>query len=349
MKKNSIIYLTFIGLIGLLSSCEKDGTNVVISDPVVKPTIVTMPNLTLLRANGSSTLKFVGAPVDPGFVASVTYYLEACASGNKFVNVIPIVSASQDTAMKITVSDLNGILLKKFLADQASQVDFRIRAVLVRDAGTGVPVLSYASDAKTAAVTIYGLPSLNLTNSGLTQKIESAAGDGKYFGLVKLDITKPFLLTDPDFGTVYGGADGVLAVNGSGITLPDDPGNGWYKLTLDTKGLTYKMEPYRVGVIGSSTPNGWTPPDTKMDYNSETGLWYITLDLIPGAIKFRLNDNWSATAGFNLGLGDVTHPGYSLTNLWNDGGSQDIPIAEAGNYTLTLSVGTKYSATITKN
>ena len=349
MKKNSIIYLTFIGLIGLLSSCEKDGTNVVISDPVVKPTIVTMPNLTLTRATAAQTLKFVGTFVDPGFNASANYFLEACAKGNNFVDVITVISSIQDTAMKITVSDLNGILLAKFPADAVSQVDFRIRAVLLRDGGTGVAPLVYSSDIKTAAVTIYGLPSLNLTNSGLTQKIESAAGDGKYFGLVKLDITKPYLLTDPDFGTIYGGADGVLAVNGAGITPPDDPGSGWYKLTLDTKALTYKMEPYRVGVIGSSTPNGWTPPDTKMDYNSETGLWYITLDLIPGAIKFRLNDNWSATAGFNLGLGDVTHPGYSLTNLWNDGGSQDIPIAEAGNYTLKLSVGTKYSATITKN
>lgn len=339
MKKNSIIYLTFIGLIGLLSSCEKDGTNVVISDPVVKPTIVTMPNLTLLRANGSSTLKFVGAPVDPGFVASVTYYLEACASGNKFVNVIPIVSASQDTAMKITVSDLNGILLKKFLADQASQVDFRIRAVLVRDAGTGVPVLSYASDAKTAAVTIYGLPSLNLTNSGLTQKIESAAGDGKYFGLVKLDITKPFLLTDPDFGTIYGGANGVLAVNGAGIT---PAANGWYMLSADTKGLTYKMDAYMIGLVGSATPNKWDSPDQKMDYDAATGTWKITINLIDGEIKFRLNDGWA----WNLG--------GTTDKLTVDGGNLAVT---AGNYTIVLTITNPKSVkpevggfcTITKN
>jgi len=320
MKKNSIIYLTFIGLIGLLSSCEKDGTNVVISDPVVKPTIVTMPNLTLLRANGASTLKFVGAPVDPGFVASVTYYLEACASGDKFVNIIPIVSASQDTAMKITVSDLNGILLKKFLADQVSQVDFRIRAVLVRDAGTGVPVLAYTSDTKTAAVTIYGLPRLNLTNSGMDQKIESALGDGKYSAYTKLDATKPFKLKDPDSNIEYGGSGGVLAVNGAGITTS---ASGWYMLSADTKGLTYKMDAYMIGLIGSATPNGWNTPDQKMDYDAATGTWKITITLIDGMIKFRLNDAWA----WNLG--------GTPDKLTVDG--SDMPVT-AGTYNIVLTI-----------
>jgi hypothetical protein len=252
--------------------------------------------------------------------------------------------------MKITVSDLNSIMLKKFPADKSSEVDFRIRAVLTADAGTGYTPLVYTSALKSATVTLYGLPSLDLLDSGKDQKIESALGDGTYFGYVKLDITKPFTLKDPDFGTLYGGDNNVLAVNGAGIAIPADPGSGWYKLTADTKGLTYKLEAYRVGVIGSSTPNGWNTPDTKMDYNPASGTWSITLDLTAGAIKFRLNDNWSASSGFNLGLGDATHPGYSLTNLWNNGGSQDIPIDAAGNYTLTLTVaGSKYSCTIVKN
>ena len=349
MKNNLIIFLTFIGLIGLLSGCEKDGTNVVIADQVVKPTIVTIPNLTLSRATGTQTLKFVGTFVNPGFTASANYFLEACAKGTNFVDPISIISSTQDTSLKITVSDLNSLLLKYFPGDAVSQVDFRIRSILIRDGGTGVTSLVYNSEIKTAAVTLYGLPRLDLTGSGITQKVESAIGDGKYFGYVKLDITKPFTLKDPDFGTVYGGTGEVLAVNGAAITIPADPGSGWYKLTADTKALTYKMDPYRVGVIGSSTPNGWDTPDTKMDYNPANGTWSITLDLKVGAIKFRLNDNWSATAGFNLGLGDATHPGYSLTNLWNDGGSKDIPIDAAGNYTLTLSVGSKYSCTIKKN
>ena len=183
-----------------------------------------------------------------------------------------------------------------------------------------------------------------MIGTGITQKIESALGDGNYLGFVKLDKTKPFTLKDPDAGTIYGANGAALAVNGAPMTVTD---SGWYKLTADTKGNTYKIDPYMVGLIGDATPNGWSAPDSKFDYNPSTGIWTITLDLKAGAVKVRCNDAWGA---INLGLGDATHPGYSLTNLWNDGGSQNIPIASAGNYTIQVTIGTSiYSMTITKN
>ncbi len=187
MKKNLIIYLTFIGLLGLFTGCEEDGTKVVILTSPIAPTLKTMPDLTLSRANAAEVLEFVGTPVDPGFQASANYDLEACAAGNAFADAVTVYSGVQDTSIKITQSDLNGILLRLFPADAVSSADFRIRSVLVVDAGTGAPGTSadpmvYSSAAKTADVTTYGLPRLDLINSGLTQKIESAKGDGKYFG-----------------------------------------------------------------------------------------------------------------------------------------------------------------------
>jgi starch-binding outer membrane protein SusE/F len=322
MKKNLIIYLTVIGLIGLFSSCEKDGTNVVMSASPAVPTIKTMPNLTLQRTNGTATLLFVGTPVDPGFRASATYFLEACAKGNNFANAVTVLSAVQDTALKITVSDLNGILLKKFPGDQASQVDFRIRAVLVVDAGTGAKPMVYSSATKSADVTLYGLPRLDLTGSGVIQKIESALGDGKYAGYVKLDAAKPFTLTDPDAGTVYGANGAALAVNGTGITAA---ASGWYKFTVDTKALTYKLEGYRIGLVGSATANGWNTPDTPMDYNAQTGTWYITTDLIDGQIKFRFNDGWAWNLGWNPGKTELVHNGDNID-------------VTAGNYTINLTI-----------
>jgi len=341
MKKNLIIYLTVIGLIGLLSSCKKDGTNVVMTTSPVAPTIKTMPNLTLQRLNGTATLTFTGTPVDPGFDASANYFLEACAHGNNFADAVTVLSLIQDTAMKITVSDLNGILLKKFPADQVSSVDFRIRSVLVRDAGTGVPSFVYNSAIKTADVTIYGLPRLDLIGSGIDQKIESALGDGKYFGYVKLDLTKPFTLKDPDLGTIYGAAGSALAVDGTPISALSDPGNGWYTLNVDTKALTYQLVGYRIGLVGSATANGWNTPDTPMDYNAATGTWYITTDLIDGQIKFRYNDGWSWNLGWNPGKTALVHNGDNID-------------VTAGNYTITLTI-TQFAApetgtfTIVKN
>jgi hypothetical protein len=102
-----------------------------------------------------------------------------------------------------------------------------------------------------------------------------------------------------------------------------------------------------IGLIGDATPNAWNSPDSKMDYDAQSGLWTITLDLVVGSVKVRANDTWGS---INLGLGDATHTGYSLTNLWNNGSSQNIPIATAGNYTIKVLIGTStYSMTITKN
>ncbi len=325
MKKTFNIILAFIGLIGILSSCEKDETKVIMSADPIAPTLLTIPDLTLQRSKGLDTLIFVGTPVNPGFTASANYFLEACAAGNNFKDAVVIYSGIQDVMIKISVSDLNGILLKKFPADQVSSLDFRIRSVLVVDAGTGAlgtstKPLEYNSAVTNANVTLYGLPRLDLMDSGITQKIESALGDGKYTGLVKLDASMPFTLKDPDTEVVYGIDGAALKVDGTGILAG---ASGWYKLSVDVEALTYVMGANMIGLVGSATPNAWDSPDQKMDYDAQTGTWNITLDLINGDIKFRLNDGWA----WNLGgtAGSLTHDG------------PNIPVT-AGNYTISLTI-----------
>jgi len=350
MKKNLLIYLTFIGLAVFLTGCEKDGTIVTMSSSPVAPTLTTIPDLTLLRANGNNVLEFVGTPVDPGFQASATYYIDAAAAGTNFADFVTVWTGNQCQSMKLTVSDLNGALIRKFPTDATTSLDFRLRAALVVDAGTGAPgtgsnPFSYASALKTASAALYGLPRLDLVNSGITQRIESALGDGKYMGYVKLVMANPFTLLNPDANIAYGGSAKVLQTNGPAFVPEID---GWHKMTVDVNAMTYDLGRFAVGLIGSATQNGWSAPDSKMEYDATGGFWHITLDLVVGAVKFRVNDAWDA--GINLGLGDATNPGYSLSNLWNNGSSKDIPIDAAGNYTIRLYIGTStYSSTFTKN
>lgn len=347
MSKKSIIYLAFVGLIGLLSSCEKDGTNVVMLANPTAPTIQTMPDLTLKRTNGTDTLTFVGTPLDPGFQASITYILEAAAAGTSFADPITIVSGSKVKTMKITVSDLNGLLLKKFTADQASSVDFRIRAVLTVDSGTGAPgsssnPMQYSSEAKTVSITPYGLPRLDLIGSGITQKVESALGNGIYTGYVKLDATKAFTLTNPDSNTSYGANGNALAVNGPAITPPV---SGWFKLDVNINNLTFTLSQYSVGVVGAFS--GWGgSPDTFMDYNAAKGYWIVTMDLPAGPMKFRLNSKWDV----NWGPGaDATLPATGGTMaLPNSNGN--IILSAGGNYTIQFTItGSSGSVTFIKN
>jgi hypothetical protein len=325
MKKNFIIYLILIGLIGVFTGCKKDETRVTMLTSPVVPVINTLPDLMLSRSHGADILTFVGTLVNPGFNASATYFLEACPHGTDFAEVATIWTGVQDTSIKMAVKDINAKLLQVFPNDSTSSADFRIRAVLVVDAGTGAPgtitdPFVYSSVISVVNVHPYGFPRLDLINSGIVQKIESPLANSDYAGYVYLDVTKPFTVLESETGLTFGTAGAALAENGAAFTVP---GNGWNRFTANTTDLTYALNVFNVGLVGNATPNGWNTPDQKMTYNPKTGTWDITLDLVAGDIKFRLNDDW----GWNLGgtTGNLTHNGSNYT-------------VTPGNYTISLTV-----------
>lgn len=329
MKKINYIFLIFIGLLSLISSCKKDGTNVeMLANPIV-PTLDALPDLTLQRANGRDTIEFKGTPVKPGFTASANYFLEACPHGNNFNDsVYTIMTSVQDSSFKISVSDLNGKLLKGLPENKTSAVDFRIRSVLVVDAGTGAPGTStkpfvYSSLVQTAMVTLYGLPRLDLiSNSEVIGKIVSPLGDGNYSGYVKLSTSQPYTFKDPDANVNYGASGASLSVDGPAITSESD---GWYMVKASTTGLTFQASAYMIGLVGSATPNQWNSPDQKMDYDAKSGTWKITITLVDGEIKFRLNDGWAWNLGWNKAKDGLTHNGDNIA-------------VTAGNYTIALTI-----------
>ncbi|MBB6462892.1 SusF/SusE family outer membrane protein [Flammeovirga kamogawensis] len=92
------------------------------------------------------------------------------------------------------------------------------------------------------------------------------------------------------------------------------------------------------GIIGDAT--GSWDADQDLLYNAETEVYYITLDLVLGNIKFRKSDDWT------VNLGGTTEA------LVHNG--DNIAIAEAGNYTIELTVDESGdsavgSFTLTKN
>ena len=72
-----------------------------------------------------------------------------------------------------------------------------------------------------------------------------------------------------------------------------------------------------------------------MSWDAVNKVFIATIDLTAGEIKFRANDDW----GYNFG--------GSLTDLSSDN-APNIPIAEAGNYKITLDPWARV-ATVTKN
>ena len=139
-----------------------------------------------------------------------------------------------------------------------------------------------------------------------------------------------------DWGLNYGSdkADGTLGAGAANIpvSLESD-----YAITLDlSHPNAYTYTANRWGVIGDATPGGWGS-DTNMTWDATNKVLKVTLNLTVGAIKFRANDDWAVNVG-----------GLNLSALTN--GGDNIPIAVAGNYTLTLDVLKAVpSCTVTKN
>lgn len=128
-----------------------------------------------------------------------------------------------------------------------------------------------------------------------------------------------------------GGDKNALSYGGDNIAvdLEDD-----YAITLDLSTPNeYKCSINRWGIIGSATAGGWGS-DQNMAWDAVNSVFKATLDLVVGEIKFRANDDWAVNFGGPL-------------NALEPGGA-NIPINEAGNYTITLNPWTKV-ATITKN
>jgi starch-binding outer membrane protein SusE/F len=134
---------------------------------------------------------------------------------------------------------------------------------------------------------------------------------------------------DYNFGDT--GVDFSLEAGGDDIALP---GAGTYEVVLDfnTPGAPTYVYGYW-GIIGSSTADGWGS-DQNMTYDATNKVWTITTDLKVGEFKFRANDDWKIDFGGGSGV---------LTR-----GGSNIPVAVAGNYTITLNTKAK-TYTLVKN
>jgi hypothetical protein len=102
---------------------------------------------------------------------------------------------------------------------------------------------------------------------------------------------------------------------------------------------TIKVTPYPAwdnwGIIGGATPTGWGS-DTNMDYDLTTKKYSITMNMVVGEFKFRLDDAWTVNYGDDG------------NNLSLEPGGSNIPIAVAGSYTIVADFTAK-TYTIKKN
>ncbi len=139
---------------------------------------------------------------------------------------------------------------------------------------------------------------------------------------------------DDDWAVNWGASDfptGIGEQDGSNIPVP----GGNYDVTFNSSTGEYSFV-YTgtsfptIGIIGSSTPGGWTDDTDMMQDPVSPQVWTIEITLIDGEAKFRANDawddNWGAT-DFPTGMGLP--------------GGDNIPVP-AGDYLVTFNSATGY-------
>jgi hypothetical protein len=344
IKMRRLAYIAFAGIL-IMASCTKAEVGPVISDNPTAPTI-TAPtggtNIVLTEATKADLITFTWTAVDYGFPAAVTYTVQYDKAGNDFKAPITIASTSELTT-SVKVEDMNSAFLGAEFPDGViTGIEIRVKAYLsdyVADIYS--PVVSIGVNPYLVTV-VY--PQLQVPGSyqGWSPQdnntvIFSKLSDKKYEGYIHFSDNTEFKYTvGPDWGENYGddGADLTLERNGANIKAGPA---GMYKLNVNLNNFTHSFARTDWGLIGSATPGGWDN-DSNMEYDADTRLLKITINLVAGEVKFRANDAWAINLGDNGANGSAEYEGANIA------------IAEAGNYTITLDLkGPIYRYKIKKN
>ncbi len=332
----------------LVMACEPYEAPPII--PQTGSSVITPENgssLVLTADNPEQVIPFEVTIPDFGMPGNYTYALEIDIEGNNFANPTEI-ATSDNTIIEVIAEDLNDELVARNLPlGTPSNVEFRVKtsidvslnpitgstttlAVSPYDAFVDFPVLYVPGDYQgwSPANMMTVLKSVNFDNT-FTGFVHILGGSGEFK-----------FTEEPDWvdGKNWGdnGGDGTL-------DNPSDAQNikvtefGTFEVTVDMDAKTYTMsDPLLWGIIGDATPGGWDA-ETPMNFDKDANVLTITADLNAGEMKFRANQNWDYNYGGSDGMLEA--------------GGDNIPVAEAGNYTITLSFTEpgEVSYTMTKN
>ncbi|MDX1637564.1 MAG: SusE domain-containing protein [Balneolaceae bacterium] len=351
MKKLTILLLAIFAVVAL-ASCDKDELGPVMSSDPGAPSITSPESgqsydLTADQAE-DTLLTFEWTEPDYGFPSAPTFAVEMSMAGD-FSDAVELGTTNQ-TALSVVVSGMNNTLLSSgATANQTFDVAFRVISNISDsvDQQVSEPItLSFTPYLVDIQFPEIYVPGGYQSASGYTNDwspadappLFSVNSNDKYEGYVYIanDNSEFKFTKERNWDLNWGddGGDGTLEENG--VNIPAATA-GYYKINVDLNTLTYETLNTDWGLIGSATPDGWDS-DQDMSYDPDTKVWTITLDLTAAELKFRANDAWDLNYGDDEGDGTL------------EAGGGNIPVSEAGNYTVTLDLSdAPYTYSLTKN
>ena len=334
MKK--IIYkLTYLtALFVLFYSCD-DVERVFYNDGAETVLTLSDDNLDLNEENAANEiLTLTWTQPDFGFSAAALYSVQIDVQGGDFSNP-QIISVGGAFDKTFTVEELNAKLLSlSMVPNEEGVASFRIKATLseyqeIYSNTVNISVTPYSSllDLSTSLGVVGSATPGGWGNENILDlPFYATATTNVYVAYVTLRNGEIKFRNNNDWSENWGddGADGTLDSYGANIAVSA----GTYKIEVNFSSMTYTMEEYSWGIVGSATTNGWGGPDMMFHYNSFQDDWRTVVTLGDGEVKFRFNNDWAINYGDDGADGTMEANGANIA-------------VSAGHYLVTMNLNTQ--------
>ena len=334
MKK--IIYkLTYLtALFVFIYSCD-DVERVYYNDAAETVLSLSDDNLVLNEENAANEiLTLTWTEPDFGFSAAALYSVQIDVQGGDFSNP-QIISVGGAFDKTFTVEELNAKLLSlSMVPNEEGVASFRIKATLseyqeIYSNTVNISVTPYSSllDLSTSLGVVGSATPGGWGNENILDlPFYATATTNVYVAYVTLRNGEIKFRNNNDWSENWGddGADGTLDSYGANIAVSA----GTYKIEVNFSSMTYTMEEYSWGIVGSATTNGWGGPDMMFHYNSFQDDWRAVVTLGDGEVKFRFNNDWAINYGDDGADGTMEANGANIA-------------VSAGHYLVTMNLNTQ--------
>jgi hypothetical protein len=277
-------------------------------------------NLTLSEDNGTNEiLTLTWSDPDYGFDAAALYSVQMDVQGGDFSNP-QIISVGSSLEKTFTVEELNAKLLSlSMTAGEEGVAIFRIKATLseyqeIFSNTVNLNVTPYSSllDLTTNLGVVGSATPGGWGNENIPDlQFYTTSMTDVYVAYVTLRDGEIKFRNNNDWAENWGddGNDGTLDSYGANIAVSA----GTYKIEVNFSSMTYTMEAYSWGLVGSATPNQWNGPDLMLQYNSYQDDWRAVVTLGEGEVKFRFNNDWGLNYGDDGADGSMEANGANIS------------------------------------
>jgi hypothetical protein len=286
------------------TSCEDISDRIIVNSDVETSTELIIQETTpivLLEADQDLVaLNTNWAEPNYGFDAAPTYKILVDLATGDFSGAVTL-DVGDNLEKTFTTVELNSIALGLGAeADTASDLSLKLQGFV------GGQLLIDA-DAKTINVTPYS-SILDLTTRwgvvGSAANDWGATPDLPFFTTSTAGILVAYVnLIDGEikfredslWTNNYGdtGVDGTLDAGGDNIAVTA----GSYKILMNLNDLTYTIENFSLGIVGSAFNDWGATPDFALTYDSYSDQFRGIVKLLDGEMKFRMDNDWTTAYG----------------------------------------------------